>query len=87
MGASYDNNTAFAEDEKGVPICYDWLRDGDAPPVRVQVTYVEKEWRLPWTEEAKVTQRFNAAKRHHIDAALDAELLKGTDYRVYTLEE
>ena len=50
MTASYDDNTAFAEDEKGEPICYDWLRDrdGEAPPVRVQVkqAYVEKEWRL-----------------------------------------
>ena len=30
MGASYDDNTSFAEDQKGVPICYDWLRDGHA---------------------------------------------------------
>ena len=37
-------------------------------------------------EEAVVTQRFNAVKRQHIDAALDAELIKGTDYRVYTVE-
>jgi hypothetical protein len=88
MGATYDDNTAFAEDEKGVAICYDWLRDGEAPPVRVQVkqVYVESEWHLPWNEDAKVTQRFNAVKRHHIDAALDAELLKGTDYRVYTIK-
>ena len=58
MGASYDDNTAFAEDEKGVAICYDWLRDGEAPPVRVQVkqAYVEKEWRLSWKEDAKVTR-------------------------------
>ena len=88
MGASYDDNTAFAEDEKGVPICYDWLRVEEAPPVRVQVkqAYVEKEWRLSWKEETVVTQRFNAVKRQHIDAALDAESIKGTDYRVYTVE-
>ena len=88
MGAIYDDNTTFAEDEKGVPICYDWLRDGDAPPVRVQVKnfYVEKEWGLRWKTDADVAQRFDAVKRHHIDAALDAELLKGTDYRVYTIE-
>ena len=38
--------TSFAEDEKVVPICYDWRRVGDAPPVRVQMKkpYVEKEW-------------------------------------------
>ncbi|HEY8275924.1 MAG TPA: hypothetical protein VIG52_02895 [Methyloceanibacter sp.] len=88
MGASYDQNTTFAEDEEGVAICYDWLRDGDAPPVRVQVkqAYVEKEWRLSWKEDATVTQRFDAAKRHHADAALGAELLPGTDYRVYTIK-
>ena len=88
MGASYDDNTSFAEDEKGVPICYDWLRDGDGPPVRVQVkqAYVEKEWRLSWKEDATVTQRFDAAKRRHVDAALEAQLLPGTDYRVYTIE-
>ena len=36
-----------------MPICYDWLRDGDAPPVRVQVkrAYVEKECRFSWKEE------------------------------------
>ena len=67
MRASYDDNTAFAEDETGVPICYDWLwdQDGEAPPVRVQVkqAYVEKEWRLPWKEDAAVTQRFDALTR------------------------
>ena len=42
MGASYDDNTAFAEDEKGVPICYDWLRVEEAPPVRVQVKQAYK---------------------------------------------
>lgn len=90
MGASYDDNTGFAEDERGTPICYDWLRDrdGEAPPVRVQVrkAYVEKEWRLSWKEDATVTQRFDAAKRRHLDAALGAKLLPGTDYRVYTIE-
>ena len=79
MTASYDDNTTFAEDEKGEPICYDWLRDhdGEAPPVRVQVkkTYVEKEWRLNWKEEATVTQKFRHPKRHHVDAALGAKLL------------
>ena len=90
MTASYDDNTSFAEDEKGEPICYDWLRDrdGEAPPVRVQVksAYVEKEWRLNFKEEVTVTQRFDAVKRQHLDAALGAELLPGTDYRVYTIE-
>ena len=89
MTASYDDNTAFAEDETGVPLCYDrlWDQDGEAPPVRVQVkqAYVEKEWRLPW-KDAAVTQRFDAVKRQHVDAALGAELLPGTDYRVYTIE-
>ena len=79
MTASFDDNTSFAEDEEGNPICYDWLRDADTPPVRVQVkqAYVEKEWRLPWVEDAKVMQRFNAVERQHVDAALDAELLPG----------
>ena len=88
MGASYDDNTSFAEDEKGVPICYDWLRDrdGEAPPIRVRIAYVEKEWRLPWKEDATVTQRFDAVKRQHLDAALGAELPPGKDYRVYTIE-
>ena len=83
-----DDNTTFAEDEKGVPICYDWLRVGDAPPVRVQVkkSYVEKEWGLMWKTDADVAQRFDAAKRHHVDAALGAKLLPGSDYRVYTIE-
>ena len=46
MGASYDDNTCFAEDETGTPICYDWLRDrdGEAPPVRVQVQKAYVEW-------------------------------------------
>ena len=90
MTASYDDNTTFAEDEKGEPICFDWLRDrdGEAPSVRVQVTkaYVEKEWRLSWKEDAAVTQRFNAVKRQHVEAAVGAKLLPGTDYRVYTIE-
>jgi hypothetical protein len=52
----------------------------------VQVkNYVEKEWGLRWKTDADVAQRFDAAKRHHVGAALDAELLKGTDYRVYTI--
>ena len=81
-------NTAFAEDEKGVQICYDWLRVEEASPCRVQVkqAYVEKAWRLSWKEDAMVTQRFDAFKRQHIDAALGAKLLTGTDYRVYTIE-
>ena len=33
-----------------------------------------------------MTQRFDAVKRQHVDAALGAELLPGTDYRVYTIE-
>ena len=88
MGAIYDDNTALAEDEKGTPICYDWLRVGEAPPVRVQVkqAYVEKAWRLSWKEDATVTQRFDAFKRQDIEAALVAKLLPGTDYRVYTIE-
>lgn len=39
MDASYDDNTTFAEDEKGMPICFDWLRDmrdQPRPPVRVR---------------------------------------------------
>ena len=81
MGASYDDNTSFAEDEKGVPICYDWLRVGDALPVRVQVKkdHVEKDWGLRWKTDADVAQRFDAAKRQHVDAALGAKLLPGTD--------
>ena len=88
MGATYDDNTAFAEDEKGVPICYDWLRVEEASPVSVQVkkSYVEKAWRLSWKEDATMTQRFDAFKRQHTDAALSAKLLPGTDYRVYTIE-
>ena len=88
MGASYDDNTSFAEDEKGVPICYDWLRIEEAPPVRVQVkkSYVEKQWGLRWKTDTDVAHRFDAAKRHHVGAALGATLLPGTDYRVYTIE-
>ena len=88
MGATYDDNTAFAEDEKGAPNCYDWLRIEEASPVRVQVkqAYVEKVWRLSWKEDATVTERFDAFKRQHIEAALGAKLLPGTDYRVYTIE-
>ena len=71
-----------------MPICYNWLRVGDAPSVRVQVKkeHVEKERGLRWTTDADLAQRFDAAKRHHVDAALGAELLPGTDYRVYTIE-
>ena len=60
----------------------------EAPSVRVQVkkSYVEKEWGLRWKTDAAVTQRFDAPKRQHVDAALGAKLLPGTDYRVYTIE-
>jgi hypothetical protein len=90
MGASYDDNTTFAEDEKGVPICYDWLRDlRDDPraPIRVQVkkNHVEREWGLSWTETAAVMQRFDAIKRRHVDAALTAKPLAKSDYCVYTI--
>ena len=59
-----------------------------ASPVRVQVkkSYVEKARRLSWKEDATVMQRFGALKRQHIDAALGAKSLPGTDYRVYTIE-
>ena len=91
MGASYDNNTAFAEDEKGVPICHDWLRDQrEEPraPIRVQVkrSYVETEWGLSWKEPSAVMQRFDAIKRRHIDAAMTAKQLAKADYCVYTIE-
>ena len=48
MNAIVDDNTNFAEDEKGVPICHDWLRGQDEDPrapIRVQVQrgYVERE--------------------------------------------
>jgi hypothetical protein len=91
MGASYDDNTSFAEDEKGVPICYDWLRDpgeDSRPPIRVQVkqSHVEREWGLSWKEPEAVMQRFDAVKRRHVDAALSAKPLAKSDYCVYTIE-
>jgi hypothetical protein len=91
MGASYDDNTTFAEDEKGVPICYDWLRDqreDPRAPIRVQVkkTYVEREWGISWNEPTAVMQRFDAIKRRHVDAALTAKQLAKSDYCVYTIE-
>ena len=91
MGASYDDNTAYAEDEKGVPICYDWLRDHDEEPrlpIRVQVkqSYVERDWGLSWNDPAAVMQRFDAIKRRHVDAALTAKQLSKSDYCVYTIE-
>jgi hypothetical protein len=91
MGACFDDNTTFAEDEKGVPICYDWLRDQTDephPPIRVQVkqSFVEREWRLSWKEAAAVTRRFDAVKRQHIDAALTAKPLAKSDYCVYTID-
>ena len=54
--------------------------------MQVKKAYVEKEWRLSWKEDATVTQRFDAAKRQHVESALGAKLLPGTDYRVYTIE-
>ena len=91
MRASYDDNTTFAEDEKGAPICYDWLRDeseNPRPPIRVQVkkSYAEREWGLSWKEPTAVTQRFDAVKRRHIDEALTAKPLAKADYCVYTIE-
>ena len=91
MGASYDDNTTFAEDEKGVPICYDWLRDQSEeprPPIRVQVkqTYVEREWGLSWKDPSVVMQRFDAVKRQHVDLALASKPLAKSDYCVYTIE-
>jgi hypothetical protein len=91
MGASYDDNTTFAEDEKGVPICYDWLRDHrehPRPPIRVQVQqgYVEREWGLSWKETSAVMQRFDVIKRQHINAALTAKPLAKSDYCVFTIE-
>ena len=91
MKASYDDNTTFAEDENGVPICYDWLRDqSDDPrePIRVQVTksYAEKEWRLSWKEPSAVLQRFDSVKRRHIEDALAAKPMAKADYCVYTIE-
>lgn len=91
MGAWFDDNTTFAEDEKGVAICYDWLRDQSEeprPPIRVQVkkAYAEREWELAWTETAAVMHRFDAVKRQHIDLALRAKPLAKADYCVYTIE-
>ena len=91
MTASYDDNTMFAEDEKGVPICYDWLRDqgeNPHPPIRVQVkqSFVEREWGLSWKDPSVVMQRFDAVKRRHVDAALTAKPLAKSDYCVYTIE-
>ena len=91
MEASFDDNTTFAEDEKGEPICYDWLRDQrqDPPtPIRVQVkqSFVEKEWKLAWSETAAVMHRFDGIKRRYIDAALTAKPLPKADYCVYTIE-
>ena len=54
--------------------------------VQVKKETVKKQWSLPWKEGAEVAQRFDAMKRHHVDAALRAELLPGTDYRVYTID-
>lgn len=91
MGASFDDNTAIAEDEKGVPICYDWLRvqmDEPRAPVRVQVkqSFVEREWGLSWKDATAVMQRFDAIKRQHLDTALTAKPLTKSDYCVYTIE-
>ena len=54
--------------------------------MQVKKSYVEKEWGLRWKTDTDVAHRFDAAKRHHVDAALGATLLPGTDYRVYTIE-
>jgi hypothetical protein len=91
MGACFDDNTTFADDEKGVPICYDWLRDQtDEPraPIRVQVkqSFVEREWGLSWKEPSAVMQRFDAVKRQHVDAAMRAKQMAKADYCVYTIE-
>ena len=91
MGTYFDDNTTFAEDEKGVPICYDWLRDQSEeprPPIRVQVKkdYVEREWGCSWKEPSAVATRFDAVKHRHIDAALRAKPLAKADYCVFTIE-
>jgi hypothetical protein len=91
MPAYFDENTALAEDEQGIPICYDWLRDHQEDvraPVRVQVkqAFVEKEWKLAWTDTAAVVQRFNAVKKRHVEAALREKCLPRADYCVYTIK-
>ena len=90
MGASFDDNTAIAEDERGVPFAMigSAIKRTTAEPVRVQVTqtFVEREWGLSWKDPAAVMQRFDAVKRRHIDAALTAKPLVKSDYCVYTIE-
>jgi hypothetical protein len=91
MGASFDDNNAFADDEKGEPICYDWLRDQSndpREPVRVQVkkSYVEREWGLSWKDTSAVLQKFDAVKRQHINQALTVKPLAQADYCVYTID-
>jgi len=85
MGASYDDNTAFAEDAcrsakigcaRGCSAC---ARAGEASLCREGMAPALKK-------EAMVTQKFNALRRRRVEAAPDAELVMGTDYRLSTME-
>jgi hypothetical protein len=88
MQAYYDDIVMLGDDEEGRPIYFDWLRDDDVAPVRVQVreAYVTANWGIAWTDEDAVKRIFNAIKEDHIVAALQTKELPGADYRVYTIE-
>jgi hypothetical protein len=88
MQAYYDDNVMLGDDEDGQPIYFDWLRDEDVAPVRVQVkeAYVTANWGVAWTDEDTIRRLFNAIKEQHIGTALETNELPGADYRVYTIE-
>jgi hypothetical protein len=89
MDAHFDDYIMAGEDEEGQPIYFDWLRAGDAAPVRVQVKedYAKEKWGLPWTDQEAITRAFNQIKGQHVAAALiSEEPIAGRDYRVYTLK-
>jgi hypothetical protein len=88
MNPHFDDNIMSGEDEEGQPIFFDWLRDEDTAPVRVQVKedYAKAKWAVAWTDEEAIARAFNKSKAEHVAAALQTPPLRGKDYRVYTLK-
>ena len=89
MDAHFDDYLMPGEDEEGQPIYFDWLRAGDAAPVRVEVKedYAKEKWDLPWTDQEAITRAFNQIKGQHVAAAPGSRRSRyRIDYRVYTLK-
>jgi hypothetical protein len=76
------------EDEEGEQIFFDWLRVEEDAPVRVQLKkdFAKSNLRIAWTEEEAIKQAFDRLKNEYIGEALQAPLLPGRDYRVYTIK-